>query len=130
MRMPDLVLRSRQVPVDFRRQQITHRPELRLLFLVVAPCLRVHAVTHCMPRHQRGDRGCCSNYPTLSFAPSGPRVQPRPLGNSDFVPAVRDLVEDGYKVEVVFWEHVSKELSGIASRFISLNQHLDFLALN
>jgi len=50
-------------------------------------------------------------------------------GDSDFVPPVRDLVEDGFKVEVVFWDHVAKELKGVATRFISLNQHLDFLAL-
>ncbi len=50
-------------------------------------------------------------------------------GDSDFVPAVRDLVEDKFQVEVVFWDHVSKELRDICTRFISLNPHLDYLAL-
>lgn len=50
-------------------------------------------------------------------------------GDGDFVPAVRDLVEDGFKVEVIFWDYASKELKDIASTFISLNSHLDFLAL-
>ena len=31
-------------------------------------------------------------------------------GDADFVPAIRQLVEDGYNVEVVFWDHVAKEL--------------------
>ena len=50
-------------------------------------------------------------------------------GDSDFVPPVRDLIEDGFKVEVVFWDHVSKELRDTCTRFISLNPHLDYLAL-
>ena len=51
-------------------------------------------------------------------------------GNSDFVPAVRDLIDDGYKVEVVFWDQISKEPRDVAARFISLNQHLEYLSLN
>ena len=50
-------------------------------------------------------------------------------GDGDFVPPVRDLVEDGFKVEVVFWDPASKELREICTRFISLNPHLDYLAL-
>jgi uncharacterized LabA/DUF88 family protein len=50
-------------------------------------------------------------------------------GDGDFVPPVRDLVEDGFQVEVVFWDHVSKELRDTSTRFISLNPHLDYLAL-
>jgi uncharacterized LabA/DUF88 family protein len=50
-------------------------------------------------------------------------------GDGDFVPAVRQLVEDGYTVEVVFWDHCSKELRSVASKFISLNQHLEYLRL-
>lgn len=50
-------------------------------------------------------------------------------GDSDFVPAVRQLVEDGYHVEVVFWEHAGRELKEACSKFISLNEHLDYLAL-
>jgi len=50
-------------------------------------------------------------------------------GDADFVPAVRQLVEDGYKVEVVFWDHCSKELRSVASKSLSLNEHLEFLRL-
>ena len=50
-------------------------------------------------------------------------------GDADFVPAVRDLVEDSFRVEVVFWDHVARELKETCTQFISLNEHLDFLAL-
>jgi uncharacterized LabA/DUF88 family protein len=50
-------------------------------------------------------------------------------GDADFVPAVRDLVEDHFRVEVVFWDHVSRELRENCTKFISLNEHLDYLAL-
>jgi uncharacterized LabA/DUF88 family protein len=50
-------------------------------------------------------------------------------GDGDFVPPVRDLIEDDFKVEVVFWDHVSKELREACTRFISLDPHLDYLAL-
>lgn len=50
-------------------------------------------------------------------------------GDGDFVPPVRDLVDDGFSVEVVFWDHVSKELKDVCTKFISLNKHLDYLAL-
>ncbi len=49
-------------------------------------------------------------------------------GDADFVPPVRDLVEDGYNVEVVFWEHAAKELQEVCSKFINLNPSLDHLA--
>jgi uncharacterized LabA/DUF88 family protein len=50
-------------------------------------------------------------------------------GDGDFVPAVRDLREDGFRVDVVFWDHVAKELREAASGFTSLNDHLEFLRL-
>lgn len=50
-------------------------------------------------------------------------------GDGDFVPAVEALVRDGFKVEVFFWSHVSRELKEAASRFVELNQYLDHLAL-
>jgi uncharacterized LabA/DUF88 family protein len=49
-------------------------------------------------------------------------------GDGDFVPAVEALVSDGYKVEVVFWSHASRELRNCASRFIELDQLLGHLA--
>jgi hypothetical protein len=48
-------------------------------------------------------------------------------GDSDYVPVVTDLVAEGYKVEVAFWEHASPELKRIASKFISLDKYHDHL---
>lgn len=50
-------------------------------------------------------------------------------GDADFVPAVRDLVEDKFRVEVVFCDHAAKELKDMCTQFISLNPHLDYLEL-
>ena len=48
-------------------------------------------------------------------------------GDSDYVPAILQLNEDGFNVDVVFWDHASRELKEAASQFISLNAHLDNL---
>lgn len=48
-------------------------------------------------------------------------------GDNDYVPAVEQLRADGFQVDVVFWEHAGKELREVASRFISLDAHLDAL---
>ncbi|MEO0485167.1 MAG: NYN domain-containing protein [Pseudomonadota bacterium] len=50
-------------------------------------------------------------------------------GDADYVPAVEQLVEDGFTVDVVFWEHASSELREASSSFVSLNEHLDLLAI-
>lgn len=47
----------------------------------------------------------------------------------DLVPAVEKLRKRGFKVDVVFWDHASAELKAAASQFISLNQHLQLLAV-
>jgi len=44
-------------------------------------------------------------------------------GDSDYVPVVSDLVSEGFKVEVVFWDHAARELRQAATKFISLNQY-------
>ena len=49
-------------------------------------------------------------------------------GDGDFVPAIETLRGDGFTVELVFWDHVSKELKKASSKFISLNKHLTHLA--
>ena len=49
-------------------------------------------------------------------------------GDGDFVPPVRELVKDGFNVEVVFWSHASTELRDAASHFIDLDRMLDHLA--
>ncbi len=49
-------------------------------------------------------------------------------GDSDFVPSVRMLVEDGFKIDVVFWDHAARELrEDCGARFVSLNPILSHL---
>lgn len=48
-------------------------------------------------------------------------------GDGDYVPAVTQLIADGFRVDVVFWEHVSGELRHACSNFVSLNPMLDTL---
>lgn len=45
-------------------------------------------------------------------------------GDNDYVPAVEQLREDGFQVDVVFWAHAGRELREAATNFISLDQHL------
>src|ERR1700683_1009811 len=48
-------------------------------------------------------------------------------GDSDYVPTIKELQDDGFKVEVVFWNHASRELREAASKFIGLDAYLDTL---
>lgn len=48
-------------------------------------------------------------------------------GDKDYVPAIEQLREDGFRVDVVFWDHAAAELKGVCSNFISLNPHLEAL---
>lgn len=50
-------------------------------------------------------------------------------GDADFVPVIRTLVGDGYKVEVAFWGHASREVRESCTKFINLDPVLDYLAL-
>lgn len=50
-------------------------------------------------------------------------------GDSDYVPTVNALRENGFRVEVVFWNHASRELKAAASRFIPLDNFLDTLRI-
>jgi uncharacterized LabA/DUF88 family protein len=50
-------------------------------------------------------------------------------GDGDYVPAIESLRNDGYRVEVVFWEHASQELKDACDKFISLNPYLNLLAV-
>ncbi|WFO49714.1 NYN domain-containing protein [Aeromonas veronii] len=50
-------------------------------------------------------------------------------GDKDYVPVIEDLKSEGFRVTVVFWEHAAKELKDSASKFISLNQWLDYMRL-
>jgi len=46
-------------------------------------------------------------------------------GDSDFEPVVTDLKNEGFKVEVAFWDHASAEIRRVVGDkgFISLNPH-------
>lgn len=50
-------------------------------------------------------------------------------GDADYVPTIKELQEDGYKVEVVFWNHAAKELKEVADRFVELDTHLEHLRI-
>ena len=45
-------------------------------------------------------------------------------GDADYVPVVEDLVKDGFKVYVVFWDNAATELREACTKFTSLNQYL------
>ncbi|CUT11760.1 hypothetical protein BF49_2840 [Bradyrhizobium sp.] len=48
-------------------------------------------------------------------------------GDRDYVPTLTELAADGYKVEVVFWNHAAAELKKAAHKFTSLDDHLEHL---
>lgn len=48
-------------------------------------------------------------------------------GDADYVPTVKELKKDGYKVEVVFWSHAARELREEATKFIPLDEYLEAL---
>ena len=48
-------------------------------------------------------------------------------GDKDYVPMVEDLVKSGFLIHLVFWDHAARELKDTASKFISLDNYLDFL---
>lgn len=50
-------------------------------------------------------------------------------GDGDYVPVVSDLVQEGFTVKVIFWDHASRELQDICSTFISMNPYFNELAL-
>lgn len=50
-------------------------------------------------------------------------------GDADYVPTIKELKEDGFIVEVVFWNHAARELKEVASRFIDLDPYIENLRL-
>jgi uncharacterized LabA/DUF88 family protein len=48
-------------------------------------------------------------------------------GDNDYVPAVQQLREDGFQVDVVFWGHCGRELRAAATNFVPLDPHLNAL---
>jgi uncharacterized LabA/DUF88 family protein len=51
-------------------------------------------------------------------------------GDADFVPAIENLRRRQFTVIVVFWEHAAIDLQNAATRFVSLNPHLDHLCFH
>lgn len=49
-------------------------------------------------------------------------------GDGDYVPAIRQLVEDGFQVEVAFWNHASRDLKQACLAFVNLDGHLSQLS--
>jgi uncharacterized LabA/DUF88 family protein len=50
-------------------------------------------------------------------------------GDSDYVPTIERVRKRGFNFYVVFWSHASRELKESCTRFISLDDYLDFLRL-
>lgn len=49
-------------------------------------------------------------------------------GDGDYVPAIQRLVEDGFHVEVIFWNHASHGLKQACSSFTSIGNRLTWLS--
>ena len=45
-------------------------------------------------------------------------------GDGDYIPPVETLIDDGYKIEVVFWNHASSDLKTACNSFRSLDSNL------
>lgn len=50
-------------------------------------------------------------------------------GDKDYMPVIEDLKSEGFRVVVVFWDHATQEVKQAATKFISLNQWLNYLQL-
>ena len=48
-------------------------------------------------------------------------------GDGDYVPTFKALIDDGFKVEVAFWGHVSSDLKRACTKFFNLNAYLELL---
>lgn len=59
---------------------------------------------------------------------SGEDVITLVAGDGDFVPAITNLRQDAYKVELFFWNHASQELKDACDCFVALDPHLDHLS--
>jgi uncharacterized LabA/DUF88 family protein len=47
------------------------------------------------------------------------------VGDTDYVPVVESILEEGISVDIAFWDHASQELKRMVQNFISLNPHLN-----
>jgi uncharacterized LabA/DUF88 family protein len=51
-------------------------------------------------------------------------------GDGDYEPMVRQLMQDGFAVTLLYWSHASRELQKVAGHFYPLDDYLDDLALH
>jgi len=49
-------------------------------------------------------------------------------GDADYVPTVSALVDDGYTVNVIFWDHAAEELKNTCSDFHSLDAQFNAIS--
>jgi len=51
-------------------------------------------------------------------------------GDADYVPVIKNLKDRGFYVEVLFWNHASRELQQECSNFVALDDRIDSLSLS
>ncbi len=44
-------------------------------------------------------------------------------GDGDYVPAINSLIARGFTVDVMFWQHASRDLKTACSNFVEMNPH-------
>lgn len=49
-------------------------------------------------------------------------------GDADYGPTIEKLKKRGIPVHVVFWNHASRELKDIGTKFVSLDGYLNYLS--
>lgn len=50
------------------------------------------------------------------------------LGDKDYVPNVDNILGEGCKAKVVFWDNVSGELADVATEYVNLTENIDAVA--
>ncbi len=66
----------------------------------------------------------------MKFGKAGEDLFVLVAGDSDYVPTIAILRDEGFDVEVVFWGHAARELrESVAPRFVPLDDHLENLRL-
>lgn len=65
----------------------------------------------------------------LIYGGTKPGVMVIAAGDADYVPAVQRARLEGWPVEVWFWSNAAGDLKNAASRYCSLDVHLEFLRL-
>lgn len=44
-------------------------------------------------------------------------------GDTDYLPVVTDLITEGFKVEIAFWDHLARDLKEATTKHIALDAH-------